>query len=91
MHQRHRTRSQFVEWLNENGYPISNRYFEKLCVPSGGEGPRVDKWFGGRALYLESDLRAWAESRCRPGDRASNAGEPAEALLNQGTPSGRAA
>jgi hypothetical protein len=66
------TRQQAPEFLTAIGFPISKRYFEKLCVPSGGQGPRVDAWFGARALYLESDLRAWAESRCRPGDPPAN-------------------
>ena len=62
------TRTQAVEWLNSHGYPIAQRYFEKLAVPSGGQGPRVDCRFGGRALYLPEDLLAWAQSRCKPGD-----------------------
>jgi hypothetical protein len=62
------TRAQAVQYLNARGFPISQRYFEKLCVPSGGQGPRVDLRFGGRALYLPEDLLAWAESRSRPGD-----------------------
>jgi hypothetical protein len=62
------TRTQSVQYLNANGYPISQRYFEKLSCPSGGQGPRVDRWFGARALYRPEDLVAWAEARSKPGD-----------------------
>jgi hypothetical protein len=65
------TRAQSVQYLNSNGYPISQRYFEKLCVPSGNQGPRIDAWFGGRALYKTEDLIAWAEGRCKPGQSAA--------------------
>jgi hypothetical protein len=65
------TRVQSVHYLNANGYPITRRYFEKLCVPSASQGPRVDAWFGGRALYRPDDLLTWAECRCKPGDKAA--------------------
>src|SRR5262245_43074669 len=57
-----------VKFLCSQGYKITERYFGKLCCPSIGQGPRVDRWFNGRALYLPEDLLAWAEARCRPGD-----------------------
>jgi hypothetical protein len=60
------TRRQAAQYLTDLGFPISQRYLEKLCVPSGGQGPRVDTWFGNRALYLPEDLVAWAEGRCKP-------------------------
>jgi len=59
------TRQQAAQFLTSRGFPISQRYLEKLCVPSGGQGPRVDRWFGNRALYLPGDLIEWAENRCR--------------------------
>lgn len=65
------TRKQAVKFLNERGYPIALRYFEKLSCPSGGQGPRVDLWFGGRALYKPEDLLAWVERRAKPGDVAA--------------------
>jgi hypothetical protein len=65
------TRKQSAQFLTERGFPISQRYLEKLCVPSGGHGPRVDAWFGGRALYRPDDLISWAESRCKPGRDAA--------------------
>jgi hypothetical protein len=65
------TRVQSVQFLNDRGYPITKRYFEKLSVPSSGQGPRVDAWFGGRALYKPEELLNWAEGRCKPGDKAA--------------------
>jgi hypothetical protein len=62
------TRTQVPEFLKARGLPITKRYFEKLSVPSGGQGPRVDRWFGNRALYRPEDVLAWAEARCKPGD-----------------------
>jgi len=65
------TRQQAAHFLTARGFPISQRYLEKLCVPSGGQGPRADTWFGNRALYLPADLLSWAEARCRPGQSAA--------------------
>jgi hypothetical protein len=65
------TRKQSAQFLTERGFPISQRYLEKLSVPSTGQGPRVDAWFGGRALYKPDDLISWAESRCKPGQDAA--------------------
>jgi hypothetical protein len=65
------TRQQAAEFLTARGFPISKRYLEKLSCPSGGQGPRIDLWFGGRALYLPSDLLAWAQSRAKPGDKVA--------------------
>jgi hypothetical protein len=62
------TRAQAAQFLTARGYKISKRYLEKLSCPSGGQGPRVDIWFGGRALYKPEDLLRWAEARCKPGD-----------------------
>jgi hypothetical protein len=67
------TRVQAVHFLNEHGWPISQRYFEKLACPSGGQGPKIDRWFGGRALYVPDDLIAWAEARSKPGSDAAAA------------------
>jgi hypothetical protein len=60
------TRQQACEYLNRGGYPIKPRYFEKLAC--AGSGPRVDGFFGARAMYLPEDLIEWAESRYRPAD-----------------------
>lgn len=62
------TRKQAVQFLAENGFPITFRYFEKLCVPSDGQGPREACRFGPRVLYRPDDLLEWAHARCTPGN-----------------------
>jgi hypothetical protein len=62
------TRRQSAQFLTAQGFPIEPRHFEKLCCPGSAKGPRVDLWFGGRALYRPEDLLAWAEGRSLPGD-----------------------
>jgi hypothetical protein len=57
------TRAQACAWLNEHGWPIKHSYFEYLCSPGVGKGPRAAGWFGPRVLYEPSDLNAWAQSR----------------------------
>ena len=63
------TRAQAAQFLAERGFPISRRYFCKLCLPGNGQGPRVDAWFNSKALYLPADVLEWAEARCRPSDK----------------------
>jgi hypothetical protein len=65
------TREQLRHELNARGYPLSASYFAKLCLPSKGGGPPVDRKFGKRPLYRLEDGIAWAESRCcRPATAA---------------------
>jgi hypothetical protein len=66
------TRTQAADFLAGQGFPISRRYFEKLCTPGLNQGPRVNGWFGPRALYLQGDLLEWARSRCKPGDASKS-------------------
>jgi hypothetical protein len=58
------TRQQAVRFINERGYPLSEKYFSKLCLPSRNEGPRVAQQWGGRPLYTADDILAWVETRC---------------------------
>ena len=57
------TSAQAAAFLNERGYPISKRYFRKLCAPGNGSGPPSDGKFGCCRLYRTEDLLAWAEAR----------------------------
>jgi hypothetical protein len=59
------TRKQLAEFLTASGYPISYSVLNKLCMPSNGQGPPVDVWWGARALYHPDTGLAWAESRLR--------------------------
>jgi hypothetical protein len=61
------TRKQALAFLLEHGFPITEAYFNKLCLPSRNAGPPVAKlWGGGRPLYHADKVLAWAEARCRP-------------------------
>lgn len=59
------TREQTAEFLTQAGFPITRRYLEFLCT--AGKGPRVDRWWGRRAMYREETSLRWAELRTRPG------------------------
>jgi hypothetical protein len=58
------TREQLRVKLNELGYPLTQSYFNKLCLPSVNAGPPVAKWWGKRPLYTLDEGIAWAEARC---------------------------
>lgn len=58
------TREQLRLKLNELGYPLTQSYFNKLCLPSVNAGPPVASWFGKRPLYTLDGGIAWAEARC---------------------------
>jgi hypothetical protein len=58
------TREQLRLKLNELGYPLTDSYFRKICLPTFSAGPPVAKWWGKRPLYRLDEGLAWAESRC---------------------------
>lgn len=62
------TRRQAAEFLTKNGYPIAFGTFERMSMPSRGQGPKVDGVFNGRFLYRAEDLLGWAKSRSQPGN-----------------------
>jgi hypothetical protein len=62
------TIKQGSQFLTERGYPIRERYLGKLAAPGSGVGPKPDRRFGGRCLYLGSTLLAWAKARERVED-----------------------
>jgi hypothetical protein len=57
------TLKQAADFLTDRGFPITPRYLGKIAVPSIGIGPKPDRRFGGRCLYLGSTLLAWAQAR----------------------------
>ena len=57
------TRQQAPLFLTDQGFPIKRRQFEKEALPSAADPPEIDGWFGGRALYTQKALLAWAERR----------------------------
>jgi hypothetical protein len=64
-----RTRKQSAGFLSASGYPITERYFEKLCC--AGQGPQPDYEFGGRYLYSTAVLLDWARARSKPARSAA--------------------
>jgi hypothetical protein len=59
------TKKQAAEFLSANGFPITKRQFEKLSLPSAADPPRVEAWWGDRALYTQDELLRWARARLR--------------------------
>jgi hypothetical protein len=57
------TRSELREFLNSEGFPLGESTFEKICMPSRGEGPEVEAWWGPRPLYDPERGLEWAKSR----------------------------
>ena len=41
----------------------SKSYWNKLCLPSRGDGPPVETYWGARPLRRQSKVRDWALSR----------------------------
>jgi hypothetical protein len=58
------TREQVRLRLNEQGFPLTASYFNKICLPSRNAGPPIAKWWGKRPLYDLGAALDWAESRC---------------------------
>jgi hypothetical protein len=65
MMQRKVTRRELVPIFHENGYPISFSRLNKLSMPSCGEGPPVDGWWGRLAIYDPHRALRWARERYR--------------------------
>jgi hypothetical protein len=57
------TRDRLRLYLNEQGFPIGESTFEKMCMPSRGEGPEVEAWWGDRLVYNPERSLEWARSR----------------------------
>jgi hypothetical protein len=65
MMQRKVTRRELVPIFHENGYPISFSRLNKLSMPSCGEGPPIDGWWGRLAIYDPHRALRWARDRYR--------------------------
>jgi len=59
------TRRQLVAFLNERGYPASLSTIAKLSMPSRGEGPPSEGFWGNRVLYGPDKALRWARARLR--------------------------
>jgi hypothetical protein len=80
------TRKELIIYLREQGYPIGDSTFEKLCMPTVNEGPPVDAWWGRRPLYDPDEALAWAERRTRqPGLGEARQGMATRGDAGEGT------
>jgi hypothetical protein len=68
-----KVRKKLLEFLNEQGFPIGESTFEKLCSPAIGQGPPVAGWWGRRPLYDPEVALAWARRRVRWSDSTEGA------------------
>ena len=57
------TRSELREFLNSEGFPLGESTFEKICMPSRGEGPPIEFFWGNRPLSKPERGLEWARSR----------------------------
>ena len=57
------TREELRQYINDAGIPLGASTFEKLCMPSRGEGPPIEFFWGNRPLYKPERGLAWARSR----------------------------
>jgi hypothetical protein len=60
------TRSELRVFLNSEGFPLGESTLEKLCMPSRGEGPPIECFWGNRPLYRPDRGLDWAKSRLTP-------------------------
>ena len=60
------TRRQLVEYLREQGFPVTLHAMNKFCAPARGEGPPVAAFWGRIQLYEPARGLEWAEARLRP-------------------------
>jgi len=60
MHKHFLDRRESADYLTERGLKTSWRTLQKMATVGGGPLYRV---FGGRAVYVATDLDAWAEKR----------------------------
>jgi hypothetical protein len=68
---RYLTRREVVEFLREQGYPLSLSTLAKLSMPSRGEGPQPAGRWGGRDLYQRQHVLTWARARFKTLDTAA--------------------
>jgi hypothetical protein len=59
-----------VAFLNEQGFKISSRYFQKITAPSVNRGPQAAGYWGSRKVYQPEVLLNWARGRIRAGREA---------------------
>jgi hypothetical protein len=63
---RHFTRKQMVEYLRDQGFPVTMHAMNKYCAPARNEGPQPVAYWGRLPLYEPESALKWAEARLRP-------------------------
>jgi hypothetical protein len=70
-----KTRDGLYTLLCENNFPLGRSTFDKLCMPSRGEGPPVAAWWPGRGgdrpLYETTASLQWAKALIKPASHAA--------------------
>lgn len=68
------TRRRTWEFINSHGFPMTEAYFNKICLPSRNAGPPAAKLWGSgprpRPLYDADQVLAWCEARSRSSQAA---------------------
>jgi hypothetical protein len=57
------TREELRQYINDAGIPLGASTLEKLCMPSRGEGPPIECFWGNRPLYKPDHGLEWARGR----------------------------
>jgi hypothetical protein len=64
------TRQQTAQFLRDNGFPIGDGTFSRICSPAQAKGPPIAGWWNKRALYDPDVVLAWAEARVTDSPRS---------------------
>jgi hypothetical protein len=57
------TRKELRAYINSQGIPLGASTLEKLAMPSRGEGPPIECFWGNRPLYKPERGLEWAKGR----------------------------
>jgi hypothetical protein len=60
------TRRQGVEFLNNEGFPVTLHALNKACLPTCPHRLEPDQFWGRIPLYTPETLLAWARAKLRP-------------------------
>jgi hypothetical protein len=59
------TRRQLVDFLRDEGFPVTLHAINKFCSPARNEGPPVAAYWGRLELYEPAAAVEWAEKRLK--------------------------
>jgi hypothetical protein len=64
-HPKRLTRRQLVDFLRDEGYPVTLHAMNKFCSPARNEGPQVAAYWGRLELYEPATALVWAQKRLK--------------------------